>query len=64
MEESFPGEVNDFDDQIGADGNLDTNRSVEVNSFNRLYYEGLQQKLDREKAIVNHSTTKSELEAS
>ena len=41
VEESFPGEVNDFDDQIGADGNLDTNRSVEVNSFNRLYYEGL-----------------------
>ena len=39
LEETFEDE----DDQ----NLIETNRSVEINSFNRLYYDGLQQKLSR-----------------
>ena len=42
-------EDNDISDDDDVDKkNVETNKSIEVNSFNRLYYDGLQQKISRQ----------------
>ena len=41
-----------------------TKQSLEANSFNRLYYEGLQQKISRQQAAEDQEANRSELEIS
>ena len=52
---------------VGADNTGQTQESVDsnrINSFNRLYYDGLQQIISRQRAVNSQEATRGEIEAS
>lgn len=52
---------------VGAENTGQTQESVDsnrINSFNRLYYDGLQQIISRQKAVNSQESTRNEIEAS